>query len=133
MALPFSVFGPAMARRFVYHTDSGWRWSYYINLILTGLATILALVFYRPPNFGQLHTRASRQKVLMQLDYIGILLFVAGLVLFLIGLNWGGVIYPWDSKQTLSTLIIGLALFIGFFLWGETPAFNGARRLLIRP
>ncbi|KAK3646850.1 hypothetical protein LTR56_008338 [Elasticomyces elasticus] len=117
MAVPFSVFGPIIARNFIINTAKGWRWSYYINLILTGLAIVLALVFYHPPIFEQLHIRASKRKVLKELDYVGILLFVAGLVLFLIGLSWGGVIYPWTSARTLSTLLVGLALFISFFVW----------------
>ena len=87
MAIPFSTFGPIIARNFI-TTRPGWRWSYYVNLILTGLAIGLALVFYHPPVFEQLHTRASKRKVLRDLDYMGILLFVAGLVLFLIGLSW---------------------------------------------
>ena len=119
MAVPFSVFGPIIARNFVANTAKGWRWSYYVNLILTGLAIVLAVAFYHPPVFEQLHTRASKRKVLRELDYLGMLLFVAGLVLFLIGLSWGGVIYPWKSAQTLSTLLVGLALIVGFFVWGE--------------
>lgn len=119
MAVPFSTFGPIIARNFIANTSAGWRWSYYINLIISGLATILAIVFYHPPVFEQLHTRASKLKVLKNLDYVGILLFVGGLVLFLIGLSWGGVIYPWASGHTLGTLLVGLAMLVGFFLWGE--------------
>ncbi|KAK5705984.1 hypothetical protein LTR17_021195 [Elasticomyces elasticus] len=128
MALPFSVFGPIMARNFV-GTAQGWRWSYYINLILSGLAIILAVAFYHPPIFEQLHTRTSKRKVLRELDYLGMLLFVAGLVLFLIGLSWGGVIYPWESARTLSTLLVGLALIVGFFLW----EIYGAKAPLLPP
>lgn len=119
MAIPFSTFGPIIARNFI-TTSQGWRWSYYVNLILTGLAITLAFTFYHPPIFEQLHTRASKRKVLRDLDYIGILLFVAGLVLFLIGLSWGGQIYPWATAHTLCTLLIGLALIVGFFMWGES-------------
>jgi len=125
MAVPFSVFGPIIARNFIANTAAGWRWSYYVNLILTGLAIVLAVIFYHPPVFEQLHTRASKRKVLRELDYLGMLLFVAGLVLFLIGLSWGGVIYPWKSAQTLSTLLVGLALIVGFFLWGKPSRHGG--------
>ena len=119
MSVPFSVFGPIVARDLIENTARGWRWSYYINLILSGMAILLAAVFYHPPIFEQLHTRASKKKVLRELDYLGILLFVGGLVLFLIGLSWGGVIYPWSSARTLSTLLVGLALIVGFFMWGK--------------
>ena len=88
MAVPFSTFGPIIARNFVANTSQGWRWSYYVNLILTGLAIGLAIVFYHPPIFEQLHTRASKRKVIKELDYLGMLLFVAGLILFLLGLRY---------------------------------------------
>lgn len=119
MALPFSVFGPIIARNFAAYTAQSWRWSYYVNLIISGLAILLAVIFYHPPVFEQLHTRASKRKVLKELDYVGILLFVAGLTLFLVGLSWGGQIYPWKSARTLSTLLIGILSLVGFFLWGK--------------
>lgn len=137
MAVPFSTFGPIIARNFVQNTSAGWRWSYYVNLILSGLAIILAVLFYHPPIFEQLHTKASKRKVMRELDYVGILLFAAGMVLFLLGkfcfiassqqvltqlllgLSWGGVIYPWVSAHTLTTLILGIVLLVGFFVWGE--------------
>ena len=134
MAIPFSTFGPIVARNFlaINHT---WRWSYYINLILTGLAISLAVAFYHPPVFEQLHTKASKRNVLIHLDYIGILMFIAGMVLFLLGkflvcsavshthvvtgLSYGGQIYPWASAHTLAPLVIGVLLLIGFFVWGK--------------
>lgn len=94
MAVPFSTFGPIIARNFAAYTSQSWRWSYYINIVLSGLAIVLAVVFYHPPIFEQLHPRASKWKVLRELDYLGILLFVGGLVLFLLGLSWAGQIYP---------------------------------------
>jgi MFS family permease len=84
MAIPFSTFGPIIARHFL-SLNHTWRWSYYINLILTGLAIILATAFYHPPVFEQLHTKASKRRVLIELDYIGIVMFIAGMVLFLLG------------------------------------------------
>ncbi|TVY45891.1 Trichothecene efflux pump [Lachnellula subtilissima] len=51
------------------------------------------------------------------LDWISIFLFSAGLVLFLIGLNWGGQTYPWLSAQVLSTLLIGVSTIISFGFW----------------
>ncbi|KAK7897204.1 hypothetical protein LTR67_005093 [Exophiala xenobiotica] len=129
LAVPFSTFGPIIARNFVQNTSQSWRWSYYVNLILSGLAIILAVAFYHPPIFEQLHTKASKRKVMKELDYLGILLFVAGLVLFLLGLSWGGEIYPWASAHTLATLLVGVVLLAGFFVW----EIHGARNPLLPP
>ncbi|KAK3713537.1 hypothetical protein LTR37_008495 [Vermiconidia calcicola] len=32
-AIPFSSFGPVIARLFIVHTTAGWRWCYYVNII----------------------------------------------------------------------------------------------------
>lgn len=43
---------------------------------------------------------------------------MCGTVLFLLGLEFGGVSHPWDSSLVLCFLIFGLAL-IGAFLYVE--------------
>lgn len=54
-------------------------------------------------------------------------LFTAGLTVFLISLNWGGSIYPWSSGQVLGTFFAGIALMVifccweGFFYKGDYP------------
>jgi hypothetical protein len=35
------------------------------------------------------------------LDYIGTALFIAGVVLFRMGISWGGVLYPWKSALVI--------------------------------
>jgi MFS family permease len=128
MAVPFSTFGPVIARSLV-DTKQSWRWSYYLNLIVVGLCIIFAVIFYHPPVFHQLHTRESKKAVLKNLDYLGIFLFIAGLVLFLLGLNWGGQIYPWASAHTLSPLLVGIVVLCAFFLW----EIYGAKQPLLPP
>lgn len=114
-SVPFAVFGPPVARAFYENTALQWRWSYIIGCIVNAVATGLFFVFYYPPNYDQLHVGGkSKMQQLKTLDYGGIFLLTAGLVLFLIGLNWGGSAYPWASAQVLCTLIIGLAVIVAF-------------------
>lgn len=56
-----------------------------------------------------------------ELDYGGMFLFTAGMVLFLIGLSWGGTVYPWASAQTLCTLLIGIGCLVALGLYGLFP------------
>jgi hypothetical protein len=56
-----------------------------------------------------------------ELDYGGMFLFTAGMVLFLIGLCWGGTAYPWVSAQVLCTLIIGILTLIALGFYGMFP------------
>ncbi|KAI0174313.1 trichothecene efflux pump [Pestalotiopsis sp. NC0098] len=112
---PFAIFGPIIARLFIENTSSRWRWSYYLGDIFSVLALALYYFLYHPPTYDQLHVNGkTKMQQLKELDYLGMFLFVAGVVLFLVGLSWGGVTYPWASAQTLCTLLFGiftLALF----------------------
>lgn len=117
VAVPFSTFGPLIGRQLQENTSQGWRWSMYMNLIICGLSMILAFFFYHPPDFERLHTKFSKRHVMKNLDYVGMVLFAAGLALFLTGLNWGGQLYPWTSGHTLGTLIGGLAILGIFVVW----------------
>lgn len=33
------------------------------------------------------------------------------------GLNWGGVVYPWASARVIATIVIGALALIAFVLW----------------
>ncbi len=89
-SLPFAVFGPVIARLFIDNTAAKWRWSYYLGIIFSGITLILYQFFYHPPTYNQLHVQGkTRWQQFKELDFIGIFLFIAGSVLFLIGLLVG--------------------------------------------
>jgi hypothetical protein len=118
-SLPFAVFGPSIARAFILHTSAGWRWSYYLGIIVSALSGVLYQFFYHPPTYEQLHVHGkTRRQQLKELDWVGIFLFIAGTLLFLIGLSWGGSAYPWKSAAVVSTLIVGGFLLIIFGFYG---------------
>ncbi|KAL4812506.1 fungal trichothecene efflux pump [Aspergillus spinulosporus] len=117
-SLPFAVFGPVLARLLIQNTDQGWRWSYYIGLILAVVATVLYHFLYHPPKYAQLNVDGkTKWQMFRELDFVGIFLFVAGCVVFLIGLSWGGTIHPWVSAPTLCALLIGIATIVAFMLY----------------
>ncbi|KAK5717217.1 hypothetical protein LTR15_009106 [Elasticomyces elasticus] len=115
--IPFSSFGAVISRLFIVHTASGWRWDYYLNIIINGLSTLLYFFFYHPPSFDELHQRRSKWEELRKIDFVGIVLFVAGLLLFLMGLSWGGSLYAWNSAHVISTLVVGFVTSVVFVLW----------------
>jgi MFS family permease len=83
-ALPFAIFGPSIGRAFIDNTAAGWRWSYYIGIICNAISFILYQFFYHPPKYDQLHVHGKTIKQQMkEFDYIGLVLYLAGLVLFL--------------------------------------------------
>ncbi|CAI6340163.1 unnamed protein product [Periconia digitata] len=124
-SLPFAVFGPIIARTFIEKTAAGWRWSYYLGIILSGITIILYQFFYHPPTYEQLHVGGKpKWQQFKELDFVGIFLFIAGTVLFLIGLSWGGTTYPWTSAAVLCTILIGFATLVAFGLY-EQYVFKG--------
>ncbi|KAH8725112.1 major facilitator superfamily domain-containing protein [Phaeosphaeriaceae sp. PMI808] len=78
-------------------------------LIYNGIVGIGLLVTYFPHN----HTHAegfSRMAILKCIDYVGGVLSIAGLTLFLVSLQADGYTHPWASGYVLSTMLVGLAL-----------------------
>jgi hypothetical protein len=51
------------------------------------------------------------------IDYGGMLLFFFGAGLIVLGLTWGGIVYPWHSAAALIPLITGSVLFLLFFVY----------------
>ncbi|EMD39201.1 hypothetical protein CERSUDRAFT_112880 [Gelatoporia subvermispora B] len=89
---------------------ASWRWLFYLNLPLTGIAFFLVLFFLRvrtPPG--------SMREKLRRVDWTGNAIVVVGTTMAVIGLTWAGIKYPWGSGRVLGLLISGLFL-IGVFV-----------------
>ena len=119
-SMPFAVFGPVIARAFILQTSEKWRWSYYLGIILEVITLVLYQFLYHPPKFHQLHEGKTKMQAFKELDFGGIFLFVAGFVVLLIGLSWGGQAYPWKSAEVISTMIVGGFLIILFVVYGRS-------------
>ena len=107
-ALP-CVFTPLITYAFIAHTSIGWRGAYWFMCAWHGLGILCLYFLYHPPKFETLHQDepVSKWKVLMELDYVGLLLFTAGATLFLVGLNFGGRQYPCASAAVIAIIIVG--------------------------
>ena len=98
---------------------AGWRWSFYLDIIVAGLAVMLFYTFYHPPNFQLLHKNRSRVDQLKRMDFVGLVLFSGGLAVFLIGLSWGSGSYSWKSAHVIATIVVGAIGLILFVLYGK--------------
>ena len=119
--VPFAAFGAVIARALATYTTLAWRWNYYLNLITQAIAVVLFFFCYHPPSYSQLHEGKSIRKQLAELDYGGILLFVGGLVSLVLGLSWGGGLYPWKSPSVIAPLVIGFVTLGVFAVYGMWP------------
>ncbi|KAK6368222.1 hypothetical protein LTS17_009963 [Exophiala oligosperma] len=98
--------------------NEGWRWIFYLMIILNSLSTMCWYLFYRPPTFEMLHHgRETIRHLLLHFDYVGFTLFNGGFVLLMLGLSWGGQLYPWDGPRVICTLAIGGVSMIAFIVY----------------
>ncbi|OJD32107.1 major facilitator superfamily protein [Diplodia corticola] len=92
-------------------SNISWRWVFYINLPIAGVALVLVILFLRV-NSSHQGTLASR---LARIDFTGNILLMSSVVAVLIPLTWGGTLYTWSSWHILVPLfigIVGLAAFL---------------------
>ncbi|GAA6007140.1 MDR family MFS transporter [Rhodotorula paludigena] len=78
-----------------------WRWLWYLNLPLTGIAFVLVMLFLdvKAP-------KLTTKEKLERMDYFNIL-FVASATAAILGLTWGGTAYPWSSFRVIVPLVLG--------------------------
>jgi MFS family permease len=118
IAIPFTAIGPVVAQSFN-TTASGWRGIYYMFIAINVVAAATFWLFYYPPNFDIKHSRdkLTKMQIIKDFDYIGLVLFSGGLLVFLLGLQWGGNLHPWNSSWVIASIVVGGIAVIAFCFW----------------
>ena len=108
-----------MSYAFLAHTSIGWRGAYWFMTAWHGMGIIAVFLFYHPPTFSTKHRGegVSKLQLLVEMDFVGLILFTAGCVLFLVGVNFGGRQYSWKSAQVIAPMVVGIALIFVLALW----------------
>lgn len=84
-------------------------YSVWINLPISGLAGLLILIF-----LDVKHEHTSFIDGMKAIDWLGIFTFLACTLMLLLGLDFGGVLFPWDSAKVIALLVVGGAMIFAF-------------------
>lgn len=86
-------------------------------IILNVVSGFLFFFFYFPPTFNEKYKDRTIMEQVKDFDFIGTFLYVGGFIIFLLGLSWGGSVYPWTSPRVIATIVVGGVTLIAFALW----------------
>uniref|UniRef100_A0A093VRA1 Putative transporter C3H1.06c n=1 Tax=Talaromyces marneffei PM1 TaxID=1077442 RepID=A0A093VRA1_TALMA len=99
--------GPLMGG--VFTETISWRWVYWINLPVSGTAFVLLFFFLDVHN-----PRTPFWDGIKAVDWFGSLSILALTLMLLLGLNFGGVAFSWNSPQVICLIIFGCLMSLVF-------------------
>lgn len=114
--------GPVVGGALASISHDSWRWIFRLNLPLTALTTLFVL-FFMPLR----KVEGDWKLKLKAIDFFGALLALGGTAVLLLGLNWGGGEYAWNSVHVIVTLVVGFVISLVFVAW----QWKGARIPLV--
>lgn len=109
-----AIIGPFVGGAIIESTT--WRWCFGINLPLGIVTVVICAFLVQTPTEPEVASTTLAQKI-RKLDIPGTILLVAGLICFLMALQWGGSTYPWTNARIIALFVVAGVLGIAFTIF----------------
>lgn len=105
------VIGGALAQ-------ANWRWIFFMNIPICAVPLTALLLFMRMKK-GE----SNGQSRILQIDYVGNIIFVPSMIALIFGLVTGDIQYPWSSWRIILPIVIGGIGWIVFHVYQHFAAY----------
>ncbi|KAK0624552.1 major facilitator superfamily-domain-containing protein [Bombardia bombarda] len=105
--------GPVLGGVFA---ETNWRWCFGVNIPVCVVALVMMWMWLQVSS-GKRWDDLTLARQLSRIDFIGIGLLTASVVLILYALSAGGAAYAWSAPSVITTLAAGLVGVLLFALW----------------
>ncbi|MCJ1391059.1 hypothetical protein MMC18_003920 [Xylographa bjoerkii] len=109
--------GPLIGGAFTSNIHATWRWCFYLNLCLFPVIAVAFLLNAIPEAEVKPHWRSVLATATNSLDLVGFVLISGSVLMFLLGLQYGGNRFAWDSSVVIGLIVGGVVTFLLFLAW----------------